>query len=320
MPILDMPLEELWAYKPELDEPADFDSWWAAQLATLPEHTPLLEDREVAAPFPLIRVRELVFAGADGAPIHALLTTPTLCDVPVAGVVQAVGYGGGRGLPGQVPWYALAGYAHLIVDPRGQGADWAVGDTPDPGSSGAHASGWLTDGVTSPDRYYYRRTILDTVAAIRLIRDLDGVDAGRVACVGGSQGGGLTLAAASLDGNVQAACVDSPFITHIPRALHVAGDGPYLELVRFLAVRPDLEAATMRTLSYIDGANFAQRLAAPTLFSTGLLDPVCPTSTCFAAYNVCQADKRLDVYPYGGHEGGGHRQVLAHAQWLKEHL
>ncbi len=115
--------------------------------------------------------------------------------------------------------------------------------------------------------------------------------------------------------------MDSPFITHIPRALQLASAGPYLELVRFLGVSPQAEQAALRTLSYVDGVSFASRLSAPTLFSTGLLDPACPTSTCFAAHNLCSAaDKRIDVYSYGAHEGGGHRQVLAHCRWLQEHL
>lgn len=335
MPVLDMPLEELRTYRPRLEEPDDFDRWWADQLATLPDRPTVLSDVEVDAahsPFPLLQVRQIVFAGADGVPVHALLTAPapgtgpagrthTSADGRLPGVVQLVGYGGGRGLPGQVPWYALGGYAHLIVDPRGQGADWAYGSTPDPGSCGAHAAGWLTDGVANRQTCYYRRTILDAVAAVRVMRETAGVDPRRIAVLGGSQGGGLTLAAAALDGQVQAACVDSPFITHIPRALSLASTGPYLELVRYLAVRPEEEERVMRTLSYIDGLSFAARLHAPTLFATGLLDPVCPTSTCFAAHQLCAATtKRIDVYPYGGHEGGGHRQVLAHLRWLEEHL
>lgn len=330
MPVLDMPLPELRAYAPELDEPADFDAWWAAQLQGLPQRPELICDELQDTPFPGLTIRELVFAGADGDPVHALLTVPdaggrqdaaALGTAGLPGVVQFVGYGGGRGLPGQVPWYAMAGFAHLIVDPRGQGGDWAYGSTADPGSTGAHAAGWLTDGVGSPETFYYRRTILDSVAAVRLMRTLEGVDASRIACVGGSQGGGLSLAAAALDGHVQAACVDSPFITHIPRALQLASASPYLELVRFLGVSPQAEQAALRTLSYVDGVSFASRLSAPTLFSTGLLDPVCPTSTCFAAHNLCSAaDKRIDVYSYGAHEGGGHRQVLAHCRWLQEHL
>ncbi|QPL04642.1 MULTISPECIES: acetylxylan esterase [Actinomyces] len=330
MPTLDMSLPELRAYAPELDEPADFDAWWAEQLQSLHERPELLSDEIQDTPFPGMVIRELVFAGADDDPVHALLTLPAaraeqdseLTGEPgLPGVVQCVGYGGGRGLPGQVPWYAMAGFAHLIVDPRGQGGDWAYGSTPDPSSAGAHAAGWLTDGVQAPETYYYRRTILDSVAAVRLMRTLEDVDASRIACVGGSQGGGLSLAAAALDGHVQAVCIDSPFITHIPRALQLASAGPYLEMERFLAVHPQAETTVARTLSYIDGASFASRLDVPTLFSVGLLDPVCPPSTCFAAHNLCPApDKRIDVYPYGAHAGGGHRQVLAHCRWLQEHL
>jgi cephalosporin-C deacetylase len=51
----------------------------------------------------------------------------------------------------------------------------------------------------------------------------------------------------------------------------------------YLAVhRGDVEQA-FRTLSYLDGVNFARRAGAPALFSVALMDVTCPPSTVFAA-------------------------------------
>ncbi|MCL3776608.1 MULTISPECIES: acetylxylan esterase [unclassified Actinomyces] len=326
MPILDLPIEQLREYRSVSPEPTDFDAWWAEQLEHLPEHTPLLSRQRVEAPFDLIEVEEVVFTGADGAPVRALLTLPAGAVQslrPLPGAVQLVGYGGGRGLPGQIPWYAMAGLAHLIVDPRGQGADWGGGgSTPDPGSAGAHAAGWVTDGITDREAYYYRRAVLDSVAAVRLLQDLEEVDSARVATVGGSQGGGLALAAGALADGVAAVCVDSPFISDIPRGIVMAEEGPYLEIVRYLRVHPEHEADVLATCAYVDGVHFASRLTAPLLVATGLLDPVCPPSTAFAVHNAATAasERRIDVYPYGDHDGGSHRQVLAHCEWMRERL
>ena len=54
--------------------------------------------------------------------------------------------------------------------------------------------------------------------------------------------------------------------------MDVALDPPYTELVRFLAVHPELEAAARRTLSYVDNAVLASRIRAKTLVSVGLRD------------------------------------------------
>jgi cephalosporin-C deacetylase len=50
----------------------------------------------------------------------------------------------------------------------------------------------------------------------------------------------------------------------------------------------------------------AKRISAPALFSVGLMDPVCPPSTVYAAFNHCAArEKEIAVYPFNEHEGGG---------------
>ncbi|MFJ6677320.1 acetylxylan esterase [Actinosynnema sp. NPDC091369] len=42
---------------------------------------------------------------------------------------------------------------------------------------------------------------------------------------------------------------------------------------------------TFATLAYFDGVHFAQRATAPALFSVGLMDPIRPPSTVYAAFN-----------------------------------
>ena len=35
------------------------------------------------------------------------------------------------------------------------------------------------------------------------------------------------------------------------------------------------------------------------------MDPTCPPSTVFAAYNAYSGPKQITVWPWNGHEGGG---------------
>jgi cephalosporin-C deacetylase len=101
-----------------------------------------------------------------------------------------------------VEWltYASAGYAHLVMDTRGQGSRWRRGDTPDlaPDGDNPQHPGFMTRGVLSPRTYYYRRLFTDAVRAVETARSHPAVDPGRIAVAGGSQGGGIALAVAGL--------------------------------------------------------------------------------------------------------------------------
>jgi cephalosporin-C deacetylase len=71
------------------------------------------------------------------------------------------------------------------------------------------------------------------------------------------------------------------------------------------------------THSYFDGVNFAKRADAAALFSVALLDPICPPSTVYAAFNqYAGADKEISVYRHNEHEGGQTWQWLAQADFL----
>ena len=197
-----------------------------------------------------------------------------------------VGYGGGRDLPGSSLWWASAGYAHLVMDSRGQGAGHGGGgDTPDPHGSGPSAPGVMTRGIEHPDTYYYRRLMTDAVRAVEAVRSLPAVAVASVSVQGVSQGGGLALAVAGLVPDLVAVMPDVPFLCHYRRAVAVCEGNPYDEITRYLSVRRQAVDQVFATLSYFDGVNFAKRATAPAYFSVALLDVTCPPSTVYAAFN-----------------------------------
>jgi cephalosporin-C deacetylase len=105
------------------------------------------------------------------------------------------------------------------------------------------------------------------------------------------------------------------------RAVGMTDADPYGEIVRYLSVHRDLVDQSFRTLSYFDGANFATRATAPTIFSVALLDPICPPSTVFAAYNrYAGADKTIEVYQFNEHEGGQGHHWVRQAAWLADRM
>ena len=303
----EMPLEELQAYRPERGEPADFDAFWARTLAETRSSALDAHFEPYDAGLKLVVVFDVTFNGYGGQPIRGWLLLPRARMAKLPCVVEYIGYGGGRGFP--IDWllWANAGYAHLVMDTRGQGSTWRSGDTPDiPEAGGAtpQSPGFMTRGVLSPDSYYYRRVFADAVRAVETARSHPAVDAARIVVSGGSQGGGISLAVSGLVPDIAATMPDVPFLCHFRRAPLVYDTDPYQEIVRYLHTHRDQVETVFHTLDYFDGMNFAARAKAHALFSVGLLDDICPPSTVYAAYNHYAGPKEIKVWSFNKHEGG----------------
>jgi len=123
------------------------------------------------------------------------------------------------------------------------------GDTPDlaPAGTGPHAPGFLTMGVLDPAKHYYRRVFVDAARAIEAARSHPEVDPAHIAVTGGSQGGGITLAAAGLDPSVEAVMPDVPFLCHYRRASEITDSYPYQEIVQYCHTHRDQIETVFRT-------------------------------------------------------------------------
>jgi len=319
VPQADMPIAELRAYAPALEVPADLDAFWAATLADARTHDLAVSCTQLDTGLTVVDTFDVAYAGFGGTRIRAWLHLPAGRTGPLPVVVEYLGYGGGRGLPHERILYAAAGYAHLVMDTRGQGSTWAVGDTPDPDATGApFHPGFMTQGILDPSTYYYRRVFTDAVRAVEAVRTMDAVDPSRVVATGGSQGGGISLAVAALVPDLAGVMPDVPFLADFPRAITFVDTDPYSEIVRYLKAHRDHVELVHRTLSYFDVANLGRRAAAPALFSVGLMDLICPPSTVFAAYNHYAGSKEIREYPFNDHEGGQGFHDAAKLAWLHE--
>ncbi|MFF1257920.1 acetylxylan esterase [Streptomyces sp. NBC_01280] len=317
MPHFDLPLDELRAYRPTLTRPEDFDVFWEKTLAEAREHD--LDARFVPVDVPLsaVDVFDVTYAGFGGHPVKGWLVLPAGTTGPLPAVVEYIGYGGGRGLPHTNLMWAAAGFAHFVMDTRGQGSGGRVGDTPDPVGSGPAHTGFMTRGIEDPHDYFYRRVFTDAVRAVEAARSHPLVDASRVAALGGSQGGGITIAVGGLVPDLVAIAPDVPFLCQFPRAATLTERHPYREIALYLKAHIGADEQVFRTLSYFDGVHFAARGTAPALFSVALEDQTCPPSTVFAAFNAYAGqDKTIKVYTFNDHEGGGPFHQAAQLDWL----
>ncbi|GAA3351237.1 acetylxylan esterase [Amorphoplanes nipponensis] len=318
--LTDLSGDELLAYRSTQTEPADFDDFWAKTLAEAAAHDLDVSVRPVDTGLTTVTTHDVTFRGYAGQPVRAWLRLPATAAGPLPTVVQYVGYGGGRGNALENLFWSSAGFAHLLMDTRGQGSGWSTGDTPDPGSGAPQGPGVLTRGINDPADYYYRRLYTDAVRAVDAARSLPQVDPDRLAVVGGSQGGGTALAVAGLRSDLAAAVSFVPFLCDFPRATRITDAYPYREVADYLAVHRERVDRVHRTLAYFDGVVFARRASAPALFSVALMDAICPPSTVYAAYQEYRGDRELQVWPYNGHEGGGILDEARALRFLRERL
>lgn len=304
--LVDWPLERLREYRPDRDEPADFADFWTTTLSQARAQAAPAEFVACECGLTLVDVFDVTFSGFGGQPVRAWFVLPHGVTEPLPCVVEYIGYGGGRGLAHEWVQWSAAGYAHFVMDTRGQGSNgYLVGDTPDPdGGRGPQTPGFMTRGIGDPEDYYYRRVFTDAVRAVETVREHPLVDPDKVVVTGASQGGGIALAVSGLVNGLASALPDVPFLCHYRRATEITDSFPYGELVTYCKTHRDQVGRVFATLRYFDGVNFAARASAPALFSVGLMDDICPPSTVYAAYNHYAGEKDISVWPYNSHEGG----------------
>jgi len=301
--IFDLPLEKLKEYQGINPRPHDFDEYWDKALEEMKSIDPQVEliPSEFQAPF--AECFDLYFTGVDGARIHAKYLRPKNSDKPHPAVLMFHGYSGSSGSWSDKLGYVASGFSVAALDCRGQGGlSEDVG-----GVKGNTLHGHIIRGLgDSPEKLLYRSIFLDTAQLARIVMDMPEVDENRVGALGGSQGGGLTLACAALEPRIKRLAPVYPFLCDYKRVweMDLARDA-YQELKDYFR-RFDpthaREEEIFTTLGYIDVQHLAKRIKGEVLMAVGLSDTVCPPSTQFAAYNKITSKKEMVIYPDYGHE------------------
>lgn len=304
MPAFDKPLAELKEYRGITPRPADFEEYWSRALAELDATDPAPE----LIPSDKIHPRraevfDLWFTGVGGARIYAKYLRPRERSGKLPAVLQFHGYSSNSGEWNDKLAFVGEGFAVASMDCRGQGGRSEDSAAVRGNTLNGHFIRGLEDG---PDKLLFRSIFLDTVQLARVVASFEEVDAGRLGCMGGSQGGALSLACAALEPRIKRCVSIFPFLSDYRRVwdMDLAKDA-YNELRNhFRSFDPlhEREHAIFERLGYIDVKNHAPRIQGEVLMGISLMDVICPPSTQFAAFNNIVAPKEAAIYPDFGHE------------------
>jgi len=304
MPLIDLPLDELYAYRGRNPKPEDFDAYWEralTELAAQPDEVDLIPaefESSIADCF------HLWFSGVGGSRVHAKYLRPK-AKAKCPGALLFHGYSWHSGDWNDKLALVSEGFSVMALDCRGQG-----GLSHDQGThEGTTFYGHIIRGVAdpNPDRLLYRQLYLDTAQIARIMMAMPEVDPERIVALGGSQGGGLTLACAGLVPQIKRAAPAYPFLCDWKRVWEMDLAGGAYQAIRdwfkFFDPRHEAENEFWNRMGYIDVQHLAPRIRAEVLMACGLMDQTCPPSTQFAAYNKIPGRKNVVIYPDFGHEG-----------------
>ena len=184
MPIVDMPLKELYRYEGRNEYPADIDAFWARSVAEMEALGPGCTLEPAAFQAPGVECFEMYFTGVGGARIHCRYARPSHRTERLPAVCLFHGYSGNCGEFAQLlPWVAT-GFAAVSMSCRGQGG-LSEDVTPVKGNTlNGHIIRGLDD--PDPDKLYYRNVFLDAAQLARIVMAMDEVDESRVGALGGS--------------------------------------------------------------------------------------------------------------------------------------
>lgn len=304
MPALDKPLSQLKEYKGISPKPADFDAYWARALADLDATDPAPELRPFTdVPFRNLDAFELRFTGVGGSRVYAKYLRPKQRAKASPALLCFHGYAGSFFNWSDYAGYASEGFCVAAMDCRGQG-----GRSEDMASvRGNTLRGHIIRGLDDhPDKLYFRNVFLDTVQLARVVAAFDEVDADKLCCMGGSQGGALSIACAALESRIRRCVSYYPFLSDYRRTWEMdLYKNAYEELSLYFRMFDPLhkrEEEIFERLGYIDVKNLAPRIQGHVFMALTLMDNICPPSTQFAVYNNIVSEKECRIYPDFRHE------------------
>lgn len=151
----------------------------------------------------------------------------------------------------------------------------------------------------------YRSIYMDCVRAVEFLLSRPEIDTNKIFVMGGSQGGGLTLATAGLcHDKIKACAYFDPFMTDTRDQLKIRTlcNTEIKSYLKYYNDECSFEDA-LEIQDMIDTKGFADWITCPVFFTTALFDDDCPPHMGFAAFNKIKSPKYFKIYPDDSHLG-----------------
>ena len=250
-----------------LTRPADFDAFWKRTLSSLADVKPEFEvARRKERDSETHEVFEVSMRSLDGALVRGWYQKPK-GDGRFPALLRVPGYG-----QDMQPMGKDAGIAYLSFNVRGHGN--SCDDVPH------EPKDYWIRGLDDKHGYYYQGAYADCVRAVDFLVTRSEIDSGRMGVTGGSQGGGLSLATAALDPRIRVCAPDIPFLCDWIQYFNTS---LWPEMDKWIDAKSERTwKSTLRTMSYFDTMNLADRIKCPVFMSVGVQDAICPPATVFA--------------------------------------
>lgn len=278
-----------------VETPEDFEAFWEAgrkardavpadpRLEPLPE---LSDARQESFRFSL--------ATLGGERLHGFLSVPRGREPPFPALLTIPSAGIGKPRVPESGW-AVQGALSLTLGVHALDPDLPAEQRQ---AAVEGLRNYTHAGAPDRERYYYRKAILGLDRALDYLATRPDHDARHLAVTGSSQGGGLSLVLAGLNGQVTAAAANVPALCD--HAGHLQGRSPgWPGLVRRMSAAQ--QADTLAMARYYDAALFARRIRCPVLVGVGFIDGTCAPGSVYAAFNGIAAPKRILAGLQTGH-------------------
>ena len=156
--------------------------------------------------------------------------------------------------------------------------------------------------IEDKNKYVMRGVIMDCVRAMDFIYSCPEFNHDQIFVKGGSMGGYLAIATASLDNRVNLCSAQSPIFADI-RSLVTRVDFPINYINMYLKIQPGLTLnKVLSNLDYFDAKNFAPNIRCKFMMSVGLLDTYVPPTNDFVVFNSINTKKRISIFKDLGHD------------------
>ena len=307
--------------QPFTQEPSDFRSFWDAQLQQLSK-TKLSYTKELAKEYCTDKFDCYLVKLQVDAQKHYVYAYLFIPKGAKQGQCPAVICPPGAGIktikePLRHRYYAENGFIRLEMEIHGLDPRLSNDTFTDiQRAFAARGNNYLENGLDNRDNYYMRHVYLALVRCCDLIESLPEWDGKNLAYQGGSQGGALSLIAASLDKRVTLCVANHPALSDMAGYSEKGRTGGY---PHFNNINGMLTPEKMKVMAYYDVVNFARHIECPVYMTWGYNDNTCPPTTSYAVWNTLHSQKEPLITPINEHWTSEQTEYSL-MQWIKAHL